>query len=323
MIAAIVYGISTRLIDSVYHNAELRANGVIREYIHRETLIDKLRKRAARSNPLIASMCMIAAALAAIVLSMGVRIANLQIQLSKATAVAGGAIVVNTSDSDSGFTIVIPESVEEDETTVAETTTTTTTALATTTAVTTTKELATVQQIDDSKPKPGTVYDVDDNVIKFIQSYEGYYAARYYCESHYPTIGYGHVITGGKTDPLWNAHLSKKEAAELLKKDLNGGYKKKLDQFVKENDLVLTKQQYHAMLSFSFNCGASCWYKKKFLFRDTLLKYKDGSKIPASIVRDQLDNWNHGSDGVLPGLTRRRRNEAKLDRKLRYHSIPI
>ena len=272
-------------------------SGNIAIYKPRENPVKTMFMHIKKLNPIACAACIAVIILTVMYGSANAKAEELQSEIESASVYA--ANIESATDT-------VIETTTATETTTAATTTTTEVLITTTT----TTETAPAQKAQ-SDNKVGRTYEVSDNIVKFIQSYEGYYAERYYCESHYPTIGYGHVLSG-KNDPLWNAHLTKKEAAELLKKDLNGSYKKELDKFIKDNKLILTQQQYDAMISFAFNCGAKVWYKKAFKFRDTLLSYKDGSKIPASTVRNQMDNWNHGSDGVLPGLTRRRRNEARL-----------
>jgi GH24 family phage-related lysozyme (muramidase) len=234
---------------------------------------------------------------------------------------------------------VTPEPTTEtipETTTTAETTTTTTTTTTTKAITTTTKELAAPVQQAASEDNGVRVYDVSMGICKFISQYEGNYAL-YQCESDCWTVGYGHAFTS-KESRSWsrekamsmmnrdiekvlgkeycltakNQKLSDEAAMKLLQWDLTNGYKPQLDRFIKKNQIKMNQQQYDACISFAYNCGANVWSVKRFKFRDTLVSYKDCSKIPAHIARDQLDNWNHGAHGVLKGLTRRRRNEARL-----------
>ena len=208
----------------------------------------------------------------------------------------------------------------------------------TTTAETTaTTTAATISNTSDGKVR---TYNVSLDICKFIASYEGRKKDEpYKCESDCWTIGYGHAYTSqesrewsrekalsefnkdieksiGKQYCITNKHprLSNDEAMLLLQYDLNHGlYKKRLDEFITKNKIIMNQQQYDACISFAYNCGPNVWTKKAFKFRDTLVKYKDCSKIPAGIACNQLDNWNHGANNKeLKGLTRRRRNEARL-----------
>lgn len=109
------------------------------------------------------------------------------------------------------------------------------------------------------------------------------------------TIGYGH--TGGvrKGDTC-----TEEQATEWLRQDL-----KAAEGAVKHLvDVVLSQNQFDALVSFVFNCGAAAFGGS------TLLRLlNQGSYVDAA---DQFPRWNRGASGPLPGLVRRRSAERAL-----------
>ena len=341
--------IINKAIDKMIADYEARRDGTLAVYVPpKPTILERLLRTAKKVNPILAACCLVVAFMVAAFINMGARIHSLQSELEKQVVANIGGVMMYVTDSD--YTIITSESIEkQEETTTTALVTTTTTEIPTTTTeaptttkpttTTTTAEATPVQNAkpDDGKPKAGQVYDVSMDICRFIAEYEGNYAP-YRCEARCWTVGYGHAYTSeeskkwskeraiaefnkdieralGKSACLTatKTKLTNEEAMKLLQYDLNrGDYKKKLDVFIQKNKLILTRQQYDALLSFAYNCGPNVWNTKSFKFRDTLLRYKDGSKIPPATVRNQMDNWNHAGGKELKGLTRRRRNEARL-----------
>lgn len=109
------------------------------------------------------------------------------------------------------------------------------------------------------------------------------------------TIGYGHTRGVCKGDTC-----TEDQATEWLRGDL-----KDAEGAVKHLvDVVLSQNQFDALVSFVFNCGASAFGNS------TLLRMlNQGSYLGAA---DQLPRWNRGASGPLPGLVRRRAAERDL-----------
>lgn len=112
------------------------------------------------------------------------------------------------------------------------------------------------------------------------------------------TIGYG--STKGVTPGMI---ITKGEAEEMLREDVK-------DCEFAVNGLVeveLTQPEFDALVSFVYNCGYSA-----FQF-STLLKRLNKGAPRCRVYQEELNRWTKGGDGeVLPGLVRRRQEEADM-----------
>ena len=109
-------------------------------------------------------------------------------------------------------------------------------------------------------------------------------------QEKYWTIGVGHYgadVTEGMT-------ITRQQAMDLFAEDI-----RKFEGYVTATGLVLTQNQFDALVSFSYNCGAGNLQK--------LVKGRDHQQIA-----DAMLLYNKGSGRVLAGLTRRRQWEREL-----------
>ena len=132
--------------------------------------------------------------------------------------------------------------------------------------------------------------------IELIKRYEGVRLVAYKPVSTevYWTIGYGHYgadVTKGMVITL-------DRAEELLKADLRK-FEKAVDKYVTK--LGLNQNQYDALVSFAFNCGAGNL--------DKLVGYGFRS---LSEISEKFLVYNKAGGKVLAGLTRRRKEERAL-----------
>jgi lysozyme len=137
-----------------------------------------------------------------------------------------------------------------------------------------------------------------DKGIALIKAHEGMRLAAYRCPANVLTIGFGstgpHVKEGMR--------ITRNEAEQLLMKDV-ARFEARVNRLVK---VPLTQGQFDALVSFDFNTGA--------LHSSTLLKRLNAGNHAA--VPAQLMRWTKGGGRELPGLVRRRRDEAELWRSL-------
>ena len=137
---------------------------------------------------------------------------------------------------------------------------------------------------------------VSDRGVELIAKYEGCRLEAYKCPAGVWTIGYGHTagVQPGQTLP------SKEAAKALLKEDLKkyGGH---VNQCVKKGQITfpLTQNQFDALTSFCYNCGAG-----------NLQKLVNGRTAPE--VAEKMMAYTKGGGKVLPGLVRRREEEKAL-----------
>jgi lysozyme len=141
-----------------------------------------------------------------------------------------------------------------------------------------------------------------DKGIALIKSHEGMRLNAYLCPGKKWTIGYGHTSAAGEPTVRQGMKITRQEAETILQRDL-AMFEARVNRLVK---VPLTQSQFDALVSFDFNTGK--------LHSSTLLKRLNAGKH-AEVPR-QLMRWTQGDGKELPGLVRRRRDEAELWRSL-------
>jgi GH24 family phage-related lysozyme (muramidase)/peptidoglycan hydrolase-like protein with peptidoglycan-binding domain len=135
---------------------------------------------------------------------------------------------------------------------------------------------------------------INEEGFNLIKSYEGCRLIAYKAlpSEKYFTIGWGHYGSDVKEGMV----ISQAAADELFKKDLERfeGY---VDHYTKH--LSLNVNQFSALVSFTYNCGAGN-LKKLVEGRNTLQ------------IANAMLNFNHAGGKELAGLTRRRMTEREL-----------
>lgn len=129
--------------------------------------------------------------------------------------------------------------------------------------------------------------------INLIKQFEGCRLKAYkpVASEKYYTIGWGHY----GADVTANMTISQQQADEILVADL-----KKFEKDVTKTDLELNQNQFDALVSFTYNCGAGNLQK--------LVKNRTHSQIA-----DAMLLYNKGANKqVLSGLMRRRELERAL-----------
>ena len=130
------------------------------------------------------------------------------------------------------------------------------------------------------------------NGINLIKKFEGCRLTAYkpVAAEKYWTIGYGHY--GPDVAP--NMKISQAQAEAYLVADL-----KRFEDAVNATGLALNQNQFDALVSFAYNCGAG-----------NLKKLVNGRSL--SQIADAMLAYNKGSGKVLPGLVKRRQAERDL-----------
>lgn len=143
---------------------------------------------------------------------------------------------------------------------------------------------------------------ISKGCINLVREFEGYLkklpngdCTTYYCPANVLTIGYG-CTEGIKKGEVWT-HA---QAITALKREL-AKHEKAVNDLVKVD---LNQNQFDALVSFSYNCGAAA------LGKSTLLKKLNKGDYTGAA--QQFHAWKKGGGRVLPGLVRRRAQEAEL-----------
>lgn len=131
--------------------------------------------------------------------------------------------------------------------------------------------------------------------LALIAAHEGLKLEAYLCPAGVPTIGYGHTkgVRMGDT-------ITPDQADKFLREDLADA-----EKAVNSQSLKINQNQYDALVCFTFNVGVGNFGKSTLL-----KKVKANADDPA--IRNEFARWNKGGGKVLPGLTRRRKEEADL-----------
>lgn len=128
-----------------------------------------------------------------------------------------------------------------------------------------------------------------DKGIALIKSFEGCRLTAYLCPAGVWTIGYGHTAGVSKGQVI-----TQEQAESFLKADLE-----KYEKYVNATGLTLNQNQFDALVSFTYNCGAG--NLKKLIANRTLPEIADAMLL-----------YNKGGGKVLAVLVRRREAERKL-----------
>lgn len=141
-----------------------------------------------------------------------------------------------------------------------------------------------------------------DKGVALIKAHEGKRLSSYRCPGGVWTVGYGHTTAAGHPTVVPGMRITEREAEEILRRDLSR-FEDRVNKLVK---VPLTQGQFDALVSFDFNTGA--------LHSSTLLKRLNAGNY--TDIPRQLMRWTKGGGRELPGLVRRRRDEAELWRSL-------
>ena len=136
--------------------------------------------------------------------------------------------------------------------------------------------------------------------LDLIKAHEGLRLEAYLCPAGVWTIGYGHTSAAGAPAVYKGMVIDLGEADKILRADLT-----KFEGYVRDAlKVTLHPSQFSALVSFCFNVGPAA-------FRgSSVLKAVNSRRF--DLVPSRLALWNKGDGKVLPGLVRRRADEAKL-----------
>ena len=136
--------------------------------------------------------------------------------------------------------------------------------------------------------------------LNMICHYEGYSPTIYLCPSQKKTIGIGHLVRSYELERYENAILTKEDAMELLKKDME----REQNHLRKLVKVPLTQNQWDALSSLIMNIGAGNFSSS------TLLKTLNrGHK---NLIPMQIKRWIYSRGRRLNGLIKRRGSECGL-----------
>ncbi len=132
--------------------------------------------------------------------------------------------------------------------------------------------------------------------IDLIKNFEKLSLRAYRCPAGVWTIGYGHTgnVKRGQ-------RITKEQAEGFLRKDLQ-----RFEKCVNEQSLLLTQNQFDALVSFCFNVGCHAFRQS------TLLKHLRNKYAPKDWIKRQFSRWVYVKGRPNRSLKIRRRKECEL-----------
>ena len=137
--------------------------------------------------------------------------------------------------------------------------------------------------------------------VAIIKKYEGLRLKSYLCPSNVWTIGYGATFYENGSRVLANESITIDRADKLLMMQVrlfNDEVKRIIKSDINENQLG-------ALVSFTFNVGSAAFGK-------STLARKVNANPNDLTIRDEFMRWTKGGGKILPGLVKRREEEANL-----------
>ena len=173
-----------------------------------------------------------------------------------------------------------------------------------TTRTTTTTTTATVE----SKKSPS---GISPKGVEYLKQYESFEPKAYLLRNEkYYTIGYGHQIHEGGTSVEINGvyydELTEELASTLFTNDINKVFAPTLNNFLSENDISLTQNQYDALIADSFQKGQNIWLDDSYSIT-AYIKAEDFSDYDTCLKAFIGDP---GNDEYRQGRINRRTSEA-------------
>ena len=137
--------------------------------------------------------------------------------------------------------------------------------------------------------------------LSIIKKHEGLRLKAYICPAGVPTIGYGSTrYADGRRIQMGDV-ITEKEAEQMLINDV----RKFEAEIIASVTIPLNDNQLSALVSFVYNVGA-------FAFRKSTLRKKVNANRDDLTIKDEFMKWVRGGGKILPGLVKRRAEEAKL-----------
>lgn len=135
-----------------------------------------------------------------------------------------------------------------------------------------------------------------ENLLKFIESWEGCQLVPYMDSGGRLTVGTGHLIIPGESIRPY----TQDEVDAMLATDLRVA-ETVINHYVHPQ---LTQNQFDACVSLTFNIGQGNFEKSHFL--------QDINQKKFDLAADAILNWNHINGQVSDGLSRRRQAEREM-----------
>ena len=140
-------------------------------------------------------------------------------------------------------------------------------------------------------------------IIDFIAGQEGFRAKPHQSGGHW-YVGYGTQIKAGQ----YSGGISRETAMALLMEDVNN-YVWRLNSYLAKYGIAVTQNEFDALLSLTYNLSTT-WMNSSYRLSKCLISGAE-NYTDLEIV-NAFGSWCRAGGRVLPGLARRRIEEAKI-----------
>ena len=143
---------------------------------------------------------------------------------------------------------------------------------------------------------------ISKDCLEFVKRFEGFYPYVYKDIVEVPTIGYG--MTGKEIEGL--THITEPQASQMLEKLLNEKYATPIKNNLDFRRYKLNQNEFDALVSMAYNVGVNG------VLGSTLYKNITQGIRDKKIITENFLAWNKAGGKEIPGLTRRRKEEAEM-----------
>jgi lysozyme len=143
---------------------------------------------------------------------------------------------------------------------------------------------------------------ISNKGLELIKKYEGFRSKPYLCPAGVCTIGFGSTYyEDGTKVKLTDPPITEDRATKLLVA-LLVSFEKAVDSYMRDD---ITQHQFDALVAFAYNVGTNA-------LKNSSLLRKVNANPNNPTIKDEFLKWVHGGGKVLPGLVKRRQDEATL-----------
>ncbi|QXE20011.1 glycoside hydrolase family protein [Clostridium sp. 001] len=143
---------------------------------------------------------------------------------------------------------------------------------------------------------------VSKQLVDFVKGFEGFSSTVYRDEVGVPTLGYG--MTGEEITGLTS--VTEEQATNMLEDWLNRKYAAPIKNDLDSRGVSLSQNQFDALVSMAYNIGVG-GVLSSTLYRNICNGIRD-----ADTITFDFEMWDKAGGQVLPGLLRRRKEEAAM-----------
>lgn len=141
------------------------------------------------------------------------------------------------------------------------------------------------------------------HALGIIKEFEGCHLKAYLCPVGIPTVGWGNTSMDGRAVKLGDV-ITQAKADAMLQDDVLARHQELLKLMPAMKSWA--PEQQAAVVSWAYNVGMGA------VASSTLRTRINKGETPSLVVTQELPRWNRGTNGVLPGLARRRQAEVAL-----------